>query len=470
MLAVLGAPTEYDAVVEWIRRRGQTLDIVTSGAEGIRRYDDAGADLVLLGLPLPDQSARSIVRELRRHDPRVAIVIVGLDADVQSPIDAFDLGAQDYVGTPADGMKDLLFSLGMALGVRSSDVHLRFLRNKDAAGADWRAVIGESPAMQKVVAILRHVCERTASGAAPTVLLTGETGTGKGLVAKSLHYNSARRSRAFVDINCAAIPSQLLESELFGYEKGAFTDARSARIGLFETADGGTLFLDEIGAMPLDLQAKILTAIEDKQIRRVGGRGSTRVDVQIVAATHADLGAMAKRGQFRADLYHRLNVVAVELPALRERSDDAIEIAEGLIARLSTEYGVVPPKLSDEARSAIRRYAWPGNVRELRNELERILLLVDDPQIRPEHFRFTTDQAETVAVNSTGNGLQVMITSDRCPLDELEREVIRQALTRCRGNVSRAARFLDVSRQTLAYRLKKHGLATSSTQADDDGP
>ena len=473
VLAALGNPSEFEGIVEWIRRRKHTVNIVMTGGEALRIHHDTGADLVLVGLPLPDQKAGTLLNALREQDPRVGVVVVGSDDDIGSAVDAFDLGVQDYVANPIDDKNDLLFALGLALGVRTGDVQLRFLRNKDAAGADWRAVVGESPAMQKVVSTLRHICERTSGGAVPIVLLTGETGTGKGVIAKSLHYNSARRNRAFVDLNCAAISSNLLESELFGHEKGAFTDARSTRIGLFETANGGTLFLDEIGAMQLDLQSKILTAIEERKIRRVGGNQAIRVDVQIIAATHADLAAMAKRNQFRVDLYHRLNVIAIELPPLRDRGNDVIQIAETMIAALSADYGIAPPRLAEDARAALRDYAWPGNVRELRNELERVLLLVDEETIRAEHFRFTSGRADrhgtdSVAITASDEGLEVVLTGDRCPLDELEREVIRQALRRCRGNVSRAGRFLGISRQTLIYRLRKHGFQTATTPGLDE--
>ena len=271
--------------------------------------------------------------------------------------------------------------------------------------------------MASVLATLRQVCQRTTVGVSPVVLLTGETGTGKGLIAKLFHNNSQRRQHAFVSVNCAAIPSQLLESELFGHEKGAFTDARSTRVGLFETANKGTLFLDEIGAMPLDLQSKILSAIEDKEIRRVGARAAMRIDVQIIAATHNDLGAMVKHGSFREDLFHRINVIAVELPPLRERGEDVIEIAEALVAVLAAEYGIAPPRLAADAREAIRRHTWPGNVRELRNELERIVLLADDDTIRATHFRLASGRAiaSSAAIHATTGGLEVVLSGELVP-------------------------------------------------------
>jgi two-component system response regulator AtoC len=463
VLAVLGDPAPFDGVIEWIRLRKHTVHIVLTGTTGFGHYRDHGADLVLVGLPLPDRKAKDLVKELRLQDPRVAIVLVGADASVDSPADALDLGVPDYVASATEGRNDILFALGLALGVRTGDSQLKFLRAKDAVGTEWNMFAGSSPAMQHVHSTLRMLCDRTGSGVAPIVLLTGETGTGKGVIAKSIHYNSVRRRHAFVDVNCAAIATNLLESELFGHEKGAFTDARSTKVGLFETADGGTLFLDEIGALPLDLQAKILTAIEEKKIRRVGGTQSIKIEVQIIAATHADLAAMVRRDQFRADLFHRLNVIAIEVPPLRERGDDIIHLASHLIESIAADYAVSPPVLTDEARDVMLQYSWPGNVRELRNEIERIILLVDDSKIRPRHFRFASEvrgAPETASIAATTNGLAVTLSGDRCPLDELEREVIRQAMLRCRGNVSRAARYLEITRQTLVYRLRKHGFRT----------
>ena len=274
--------------------------------------------------------------------------------------------------------------------------------------------------MASVLATLRQVCQRTTVGVSPVVLLTGECGTGKDVLARQIHRWSPRAAAPFVTVNAACLPGSLLESELFGHEAGAFTDARGARRGLFEQAHGGTLFLDEIGELPLDLQTKILSAIEDKEIRRVGARAAMRIDVQIIAATHNDLGAMVKHGSFGEDLFHRINVIAVELPPLRERGEDVIEIAEALVAVLAAEYGIAPPRLAADAREAIRRHTWPGNVRELRNGLERIVLLADDDTIRATHFRLASGRAILcfAAIHATTGGLEVVLSGDSCPLED----------------------------------------------------
>jgi DNA-binding NtrC family response regulator len=329
-----------------------------------------------------------LLRQLRGQDPRITILAAGKDPTVNGAPDALQLGAVEYMPEAARDPHELLSIIGVALGARKTDAQLRYLRKKDASEAEWQTIVGQCPAMRKVFATVRQVCQRTAIGGSPIILLTGETGTGKGMIAKSIHYNSARRSRAYVDVNCAAIPATLLESEIFGHERGAFTDARAARAGLFETADGGTLFLDEIGTLPLDLQAKLLTVIEEKRVRRLGGNVPKKVDVQVIAATNRDLTAMVRQGQFREDLFHRLNVVALVLPPLRERDDDKVQLAESFLAAMCLEYGQKPRKLSDGAKEAIRRYAWPGNVRELRNAIERIVMLEEDERVEAEQFTF----------------------------------------------------------------------------------
>jgi DNA-binding NtrC family response regulator len=455
VLAILGETENFGEVVEWIRRRGLVVDIATTGEDGLRVQREKGADLILLGLPLPDHQASTMVGGLRYHDLRVPIVVVGKDSDVTSQLEALELGAQEYIAHPVDGRKELLFALGVSLGVRKSDALFRMLRAQEAAASDWRQIIGASPAMKDVMKRLRAVCERTLSGATPTVLLAGEIGTGKRMIAKALHYNGARRTRALGEVNCAAVPPDELRVQLFGHPN------HTTRQGLLETADGGTMFIDEIGAAPLDVQGDILMAIEDKLIRR-GGEEPIQIDVQFIAATRRDLETMAKQGEFRSDLYHRLSVLAIELPPLRERGEDIAAIAEHLLAVIAGENGLPAPTLAADARTALMRHSWPGNIRELRNEIERIVMLVDDDVIHADHLR-THRNAATIAIDGD---LTVTLSGDRCPLDKLEREVIRQALIRSHGNVSRAAKFLAITRQTMLYRMKKYDFRAPSSPGD----
>ncbi len=446
-----GVATSLSSALE---RRGHSPMVARNARDGLALLDAHGAALVVLALPLPDMSARELLQRVHGH----GIIVTGADDDVKTPLDALDLGAHDYIDGIANDPSEFLATVGVALGSRRGDRHLRYLREREASGTGWQAIVGDSPALKRVVAILRQVCQRTSGGGTPTILLSGETGTGKGYVAKCVHYNGARRNQPFVEVNCAALPASLMESELFGYERGAFTDAKTARQGLFETANGGTLFLDEIGAVPLDLQAKLLTAIEEKLVRRIGGRQSIKVNVQIIAATHEDLQTKASLGEFRSDLFHRINVVAVTLPSLRERGEDIVLLAEAFVRSICREYGIPDRRLSPDARTWMLHYGWPGNVRELRNQIERIVLLENDEVIRAEHFRAAQSDARRVAVSQNNGALRISLPPTGVPLEHIEREVIREALGRCDGNVSRAARYLSITRQTLIYRMKKHGL------------
>lgn len=332
------------------------------------------------------------------------------------------------------------------------------------AALDLAEVVGTSDVFTRIIDTVRQVCRRTHAGGTPTILLGGETGTGKGFISRLIHYNGARKRKAFVTVNCAALPPSLIEAELFGYERGAFTDAKSVKKGLFEAASGGTLFLDEIGAIPLGLQAKLLTTIEDKLVRRVGGRKSTHVDVHIIAATHEDLAARVKEGSFRSDLFHRLNVVRLRVPALRERGDDALLLAGRFVEEICQDYGLDLRTLSPAAKQWILEYQWPGNVRELRNQLERILTLENDAVIDAGHFR-RSSLPSLVAVGRENGSLRVQLPRDGVPLEAVEREILREALQLCEGNVSQTARYLSISRQTLIYRMKKFGLREEARAA-----
>ncbi len=446
-----------DAVRRHLEARGHEAQGLRSGLECAERFREEGADLVVACLPLGDMQGPELMERLRALDTRVPIIVTGGDDGIPGAAEAFKHDAFEYIEEPTRTVQELLTAVGVALGSRRGDVQLRYLQQKEAARSSWSVLVGSCPAILEVVQMVRQVCERSSRGAAPTILVRGETGTGKGLLAKCIHYNGVRRNQAFVEVNCAAIPANLLESELFGYERGAFTDARSSKAGLFETAQGGTLFLDEIATLPMDLQAKLLTAIEEKRIRRIGGRQAIQVDVQIIAATHSDLSGPARAGTFREDLYYRLNVVSVHLPPLRKRGTDKLLLAETFIAEMCKEYGLVPRKLSAAAAEYILGYEWPGNVRELRNQIERVLLLSDDALIEDHHF-----DRQSVPPPSTrqlaGARFSFQLPEEGMGLDDIEREIISHVLTQNGGNVSRAARFLKISRQTMIYRIKKHNL------------
>ena len=458
VLVIAGRAQAGRQLLGALERRGYAATMASSAGDGLADLTRDPPHLVVVVLPLPDAGGREAIGRIRAIDESVAIMAAGADGEIAGAQDAFALGAQEYVGLPVTDTADFLRSVGVLLGSRRGDQHLRYLLARDAP-AGWSSVIGQSPAIQRVVDVFKQLSSRTQIGSTPTILITGETGTGKGFLAKTFHYCGVRRNRAFVEVNCAAIPAPLIESELFGHERGSFTDARSSRSGLFETADRGTLFLDEIGTLPLDLQAKLLNVLEEKKVRRVGGRHSAWVDVQIMAATHDDLARRVKSGTFREDLFHRLNVVALAMPPLRERGDDVVLLAEAFLGSLCREYGQPVRQLSDETRAWLKAYSWPGNVRELRNQIERIVLLENDSVVRPEHFR--SENAARLRVADAPRGRQVRITlpPDGMPLQLLEQAILREALARCDWNVSRAARYLSISRQTLMYRMRKHGLA-----------
>jgi two-component system response regulator AtoC len=469
ILVIGGDEAALEVIRKGCAQRGHIARIARTGKEGLQIHRDEGAELVIVQLPVPDIDGATLLKQMRGQDPRVTLIAAGRDATVQGAPDALQLGAVEYMPEPARDPHELLSIIGVALGARKTDAQLRYLRKKDASDAEWQTIVGQCASMRKVFTTVRQVCQRTAVGGTPIILITGETGTGKGMIAKAIHYNSARRSRAYVDVNCAAIPATLLESEIFGHERGAFTDARAARAGLFETADGGTLFLDEIGTLPLDLQAKLLTVIEEKRVRRIGGGIPKKVDVQVIAATNRDLVAMVRAGQFREDLFHRINVVAILLPPLRERGDDKVLLAGAFLRSMCLEYGLPERKLSDESRAAIMRYSWPGNVRELRNALERIIMLEEEDVVRPEHFTFAAPKPAArggVEVVNEDGTLRVSLPEQGFSLEALEREVLRQALERSGGNVSSAARYLSISRQTLIYRMKKFQLGDPNLSED----
>jgi transcriptional regulator with PAS, ATPase and Fis domain len=320
--------------------------------------------------------------------------------------------------------------------------------------------VGESAS----ICALRSQIERIAAleapegGVAPTVLIRGETGTGKDMIARSIHYHGPRSAGPFVDINCAAIPPALLEAELFGYERGAYTDAKAAKPGLFEAADGGTLFLDEIGHMELGMQVKLLKALEDRSVRRIGGLRAKTFNVRIVAATNRDLGAAIAEGAFRPDLYYRINTLTLHIPPLRERGDDITLLARHFLESFSQQYGLPAKELAPEAEVAMRSYSWPGNVRELAHVMERAVLLHGGPVVTLEQLGFAETKCQTPVVVEIDGTVRVDFSAGKIVLDEVERQLIYEALRVAGWNRTRAAELLGISKETLRYRMEKYEL------------
>jgi DNA-binding NtrC family response regulator len=376
-------------------------------------------------------------------------LVVGAETDHRLAVELMRRGAGAYYALPGD-----LERLEEELASRAERLTPEVEKEEDALEAfqrhsyDFSAIMGDD-------ATLKDALDRAARvipGGKATVLISGETGTGKELLAQAIHYNGPRAGQPFVAVNCSAIPANLLESELFGHEKGAFTDARAAKPGLFEVADGGTLFLDEVAILPLELQSKLLRILETMEVRRVGGVRELKVDVRILAAANVGLPEQVGKGEFREDLYYRLAVVPIHLPPLRERGDDALLLARHFLPRLAEEYGIDTPELSREAELTLRRHPWPGNVRELRNAVERALLLSGGGAIRPEHLALEESAAGITAGGSTGRGSGAAAIPFPATLHDIERAAARAAVERCDGNKSEAARLLGTTRTRL-YRL-----------------
>jgi DNA-binding NtrC family response regulator len=393
----------------------------------------------------------SAFRQMPRDVPFVAAV--GAVADHRLAAALVRAGADEYFALP-DDLQLLTSWLRESAARLKADSDASAFADVERSKLHFDGILGDSPALHAALDRAARVIPRPTV----TVLITGETGTGKELLARAIHYNGPRRDAPFVDVNCAAIPEQLLESELFGHEKGAFTGAVGSKPGLMQLADGGTLFLDEIGHLAMPLQGKILRALEERVIRRVGGTRAIPFDVRLVAATHVDLAGAVRRGEFREDLYYRLNVVPIELPALRARNDDVLTIAKYFLARFAREYDLVPLQLSAGAVRALRERRWTGNVRELRNVIERAVLLATGPSLEAE------DVAEPPHARDANGALPFPST-----LADLNRAAVARMLVLCGGNKTEAARRLGISRPRL-HRLLNASLADADDIDDEDAP
>ncbi|MBI4580296.1 MAG: sigma-54-dependent Fis family transcriptional regulator [Planctomycetes bacterium] len=354
---------------------------------------------------------------------------------------------------------------------RRLSANLDYIRRRERDASELDRIIGESEPMRSIKRMIERLVSTPAlaSSYPPTILLTGETGTGKDLVARAIHYAGPRRESPFVAVNCTALPEHLVEAELFGHVKGAFTDARGDKHGLFEVADGGTLFLDEIGHMKLAVQAKLLSALEDRAVRPVGGTAQRKINVHVIAATNRDLEQAIKASEFRDDLYHRLRVLTIHLAPLRERREDVQALAEHFLQLYATRFGLPVTGIAAPAMEVLRAYDWPGNVRELSHTVENAVLIADGPLIRPEHLNMhPPDSGRRTDLSIGGNcDLRLDFSSPACPkLDDIEHQIIRSALASSKYNRSRAARILGISRDAIRYRMDKHGEPVSELKPE----
>lgn len=430
---------------------GYRVRLAKDGRECLEAARLGDIDLILLDMRLPDMNGLDILQRLRQDQTDSIVLMMTAYGDVESTKRALELGAFDFIRKPVTP-KALASIIKMAMEIRSlrQEIQQTIYRNKERYG--YHNIIGRSTALQKVL----EMTTRAANSDASTILIEGASGTGKSLIAKCLHYNSLRAHQPFVEINCASIPATLLESELFGHEAGAFTDAKKLKKGLVEVAQGGTLFLDEIGEMQPGLQAKMLQVIEEKCFRRIGGTKKIVTDIRIVAATNRDLKKALDDGTFRQDLYWRLNVINIYLPPLKDRPEDILPLVEHFIGIYSREFNKPPKRVSDEARLALERYAWPGNVRELSNTVERVMILEDGEWLLPGHL-----PPAMVQPSPPGQAVQAPDTADfnlRKLTEAFQAKTITAVLEMTGGNRTEAAKILGLSRVGLYHQMKKLGL------------
>jgi len=435
---------------EWARDAGYTAHEAASGREALDRLREHPVDAIILDLRLGDMDGLQVLKRIREEEVTAPVIMLSAHANFDHVVQAVKMGAFWFLSKPLDNDQ-----LGALLGVALENARLKReveLHRRERT----QPLIGDSPGLRQALQKL----EKAGKSRDATVLIHGETGAGKGLLARYLHSHSARAEGPFVELNCSAIPEQLLESELYGHEKGAFTDAKRFKKGLFELADGGILFLDEIGEMTPGLQAKLLHVLETRTFRRVGGNADVTVDVRVVAATHRDLKKAVAEGRFREDLYFRLNVVPIVVPALRDRPDDVRTLTAHFVQHFCRDLGRPAARVQPEALDALLAYRWPGNVRELKNVIERVLLLEAEDEIRVEHLPADL-RGQKVAASGADPFPQGVVR----PLAEVEHLAIQHALEVCGGNKTRAAQLLGISRQTLRTKLKEF-----SGEADtDDG-
>jgi DNA-binding NtrC family response regulator len=471
--------TDDERLVRWSLRQkceewGYHVLEAEAGEPALRVAQSESPDLVLLDVRLPDMSGLEVLEHLKKNGDARAVIMITADPQLDDVKMALKLGAYDFVGKPVD-FEELHTAIKNALETTRLRSEVQTLRGEMRRRTGYHEVVGPSPKMTELMSFVRKV----AASEATTILVQGESGTGKDLIAKAIHYESARQDNPFVAINCSAIPETLMEAELFGHEKGAFTDAKAMKKGLFEMADGGTLFLDEIGELSPLLQAKLLRVLEDQMIRRVGGVRDMQVDVRVIATSNRDLEKAVRDGEFRQDLYYRLAIIAIFIPPLRERKEDILPLVDFFIERYNRKFKKSVRGITEDTRRLLLNHSWPGNVREVKNSIERAMILEDEPFLRPKYLPFAVADSggmtafERTAVKEAGQQLpngrllpRLYIPEGGTSLEEVERSMVELAMRQANNNQTHAARLLDISRDALRYKLKKFGLI----HADDEEP
>ncbi len=435
-----------------LRRQGYDVEVAGTGEEAIAKLDDTAYDLVLTDLALGrGLSGMDVLRTAKDLRPETVVVMITAHGSETIAVEAMKAGAEDYVPKPFDN-DEIRLIVQRALDRTRLERENRLLLEQVQRQYGFENLIGSGAAMRRVFETLQKVAETDL-----TVLVRGESGTGKELVAQALHNRSPRRNRPFVPVNCAAISRELVESELFGHEKGAFTGADARRLGRFESADGGTIFLDEIGDMAPETQAKVLRVLQERSFERVGGTQPIEVDVRVVAATHRNLEEDVKQGRFREDLYYRLKVVEIELPPLRERREDVPALAQRFLETVSERLGRSKKRIGEDALARLVRHPWPGNVRELQNVIEQATVLASGPEILPEDLHLPEEEAGRVAPAVDVSGL-AFGEAKKSVIESFERDFLLSALRRNGGNISRTAESIGMVRQSLQQKIRELGL------------
>ena len=432
-----------DLLTKILERKGYQVSVCGNGMEALSILEKEPMDLVVTDVRMPGLSGMEALRAIKELNPEIVVLIMTAFGSIDQAVQAVKDGAYDYINKPFK-IDEMLLTIEKALEERYLRHEVSTLRQELRTRYHFENLIGKSRAMQDVFGLIEQV-----AGSRSTVMIYGKSGTGKELVAKAVHYNSPRASKAFVAVNCAAIPAELLESELFGHEKGSFTGAIATKVGKFELATGGTLFLDEIGSMRLDLQAKILRALQEREVERVGGTRIIKIDVRVVAATNRDLKKAVDEGAFREDLYYRLNVVPITLPDLTDRQEDVPLLANHFVQKFAQESNPAIREISKEAMAVLMSHTWPGNVRELENVIERAVTLGRGPAILPGDL----PSHLTGGANPLDRAMAKEAT-----LEDLERDYIAMTLRRTKGHQIRAASILGIDRRTLYRKIRRYGL------------
>ncbi|HJV34525.1 sigma-54 dependent transcriptional regulator [Geomonas sp.] len=438
---------QRDILSAILTKEGYRVVAVPGAREALEEMEGAEFDLLLTDLKMQGMSGMELMERVLDEDPSQCVVMMTAHGTVDSAVEAMKKGAFDYLEKPLE-RDDLILTLQRAFERIMLVKENRVLHKRLAETKTLPNMIGDHPKMMEVVRMINKIAPTST-----TVLIYGESGTGKELVARAIHDRSPRKDKPFFAINCAAIPDSLIESELFGHEKGAFTGAGSREIGIFEAAEGGTVFLDEIGEMNTAMQAKLLRTIQEKEIRRVGGKLNIPVDVRIISATNRDLEQETKRGAFREDLFYRLNVIRITLPPLRERGNDIVTLANFFLRKYSEACGIVMKGIAKPALKILLDYTWPGNVRQLESVIERGVLMAESDYIQPEDLPADVHHEAT-----TGSRLRFDFPAEGISMDELERDLIMKAMERADWVISKAAPLLGMSYKTLQYRLEKFGI------------